>query len=131
VNRIPSSIGEALLNLISASYAGTAHGSPSFTADLGYTGVDASSTVYIDSNFNPATATTPNFVRDSAHVSAWNITNTSSGASGGIVIGLDDGPGKQTNIIPKYSDGSAYFRINGTNIAGVANATARDPPFWR
>src|SRR6266436_1867234 len=35
----------ALLNLVSTNFNGTAHGSPAFTADHGFRGTDASTTV--------------------------------------------------------------------------------------
>ena len=38
----------AKLNLVSSSFTATANGSPTFTADRGFTGVNGSSTVYID-----------------------------------------------------------------------------------
>src|SRR5262245_58714994 len=47
----------ALLNLISSSFTGITHGSPTFTADRGFTGVSGSSTVYIDTQFNPNSGT--------------------------------------------------------------------------
>ncbi len=114
----------ALLSLVSSTYNGTIHGSPTFTADRGFTGVDASATDFIYSNFNPLTATSPLYVQNSAHISAWALTNVTSSSSGGSVIGANNLPPIQSNIFPKFSDGNVYFRINGSNIAGIANANA-------
>lgn len=92
----------------------------SWTTD-GVLGVDASSTVYVDSTFDPFNDST-NFVRDSAHLSAWSFTNAASGASGGQVIGYSTS-GFVGRIFPKYNDGNTYSDVNSTsNSAGVANA---------
>src|SRR5262245_26962066 len=47
---------QSALRDIKSFSAATANGSPTFTTDRGYTGTNASSTVYINSNFNPSTA---------------------------------------------------------------------------
>lgn len=117
----------ALTNLVSSSFGGTANGSPTFTANAGYTGTDGSTTVYISTGFNPTTATTPHFTQNSAHVSMWSNTNAASGAGGGVSIGAIDTVG-QSSILEKYADGNGYFRINdpaGGFSAGkpIANST--------
>jgi hypothetical protein len=117
---------QSALRDIVAAAAATATGSPTFTTDRGYTGTDASSTVYIDSGFNASTAG-GNFTQNSAHISMWSNTNAASTASGGVAIGLTTSGGQQSNILPKYSDGNAYFRVNDTSVgasAGVANANS-------
>ncbi len=115
----------ALLNLVSSSYNGIAHGSPTFTADRGFTGTQASSTIYIDTQFNPSNAAGRKYGQSDAHISAWNITNT----TGGFAIGSGDGNqvDRQTLIFPKKTgDGLAQFLVNGFNTpASVTNATAR------
>lgn len=111
----------ANLNLCSSSFTLTPNGSPTFTADQGYTGVDSSATVYLDTGLNPSLGGT-NFVQNSAHFSVWSNTSTASTSSGGAAIGTDTAV---NNIFPQYSSGSAFFRINdsggGFNVA-VANA---------
>jgi hypothetical protein len=112
----------ALLNLIQNLYNGVAHGSPTFTADRGFTGVDGSTSVYIDTGFNPSTASSPKYVRNSAHVSAWSLRSAVAGSgSSGLIIGAQNS-GVQTNIFPRYNDGNQLFRVNGSATAGVANA---------
>ena len=108
----------ALLNLISSSFTGTANGSPSFTTDRGYTGVDASSTVFINTGFNPTTAPSPNYVTNSCHISAWADTAVTAGSSGGAFIGHSGAAGNTSNIYGRFSDGNAYFRINDLTPAG-------------
>lgn len=116
----------ALLNLCSTSFNAVVVGSPTFTADRGFLGVDASATVYLDSQFNPSTAG-GSFATNSAHISAWSNTNAASSASGGTIIGnsTSSGNSNSSSILPKYSDGNAYFRINdGTSSAGFVNANS-------
>src|SRR5258706_6363418 len=113
----------ALLNLVSSSFTGTANGSPTFTADRGFTGTNSSSTIYIDTGFNPSTASSPKFTKNSAHLSGWSLTN---GTSSGPPLGVYDNPGTEVvaYIRFKYVDGDSYYRINGQDIAGDGGATA-------
>lgn len=112
----------ALLNLVSSSYNGTAYGSPTFTADRGFTGVDGSTSVYIDTGFNPSTASVPQYVRNSAHVSAWSLRSAvAGGGSSGIIIGAQNA-GVQATVFPRYSDGNSYYRMNGSGISGISNS---------
>jgi Bacterial Ig-like domain len=117
----------ALLNLISSSFNATANGAPTFTTDRGYTGVDSSSTVFLDTGFNPVTASSPKFTQNNGHVSTWNNTNVLAGSAGGRTVGLGDvGLTTRTLINPRYSDNNAYFRLNSsTATAGVANTDSR------
>jgi len=115
----------ALTDMVADALA-VANGSPSFTTDRGYTGVDGSTTVYVDTGFNPTTAPTPNFVLNSAHVSAWSNTNITP-STGGALLGLSatGGSTNSTSIIPKDAAGNANFRINDTTpSAGVVNANS-------
>lgn len=116
----------ALLNLSSTSYTPSLTGSnPAFAANAGYTGVDASSTTYIFTNYNPTTASSPNFSQNSGHASVWvnNSTVSNSGSGGGACIGVTNGSFNQTQILPKYSDGKAYFRINdNVGSGGTTNS---------
>ncbi len=105
----------ALLNLVSSSYPGTTHGSPTFAADLGYTGATGS-TVYIDTGFNPTSASSPKFVQNSAHISAWVVTNIQS--TTGPAGAYNNAVNAHTYILPYYTDNKAYFRTNCTASAG-------------
>jgi hypothetical protein len=102
-----------------------ANGSPTFVTDRGYTGTDSSTTIYIDSGFNPSTAG-GNYTQNSAHLSAWSNSDVASGSPGGVIIGGDGSGGlPASNIYPKYADGNAYFRINdASNSAGTTKATS-------
>ncbi len=115
----------ALLDL-TVTHNATANGSPAFSANNGYTGVDASSTVYISAGFNPQTSMVK-FAQNSAHVSVWNLTNSASGASGGAAISSST-TGTNTRIFPKYSDGK--FRGDVTATATTSLFTISDPRGW-
>ncbi len=110
----------AQLNLVSSSYPATLNGSPTFTADRGYTGTNASSTVYINTSFNPTTASSPKFVLNSAHISMWQVNNVQSQS-----IGVVDGASASTAINPRFTDNKGYFYINNSdsNRAVLASST--------
>src|SRR5260221_11187046 len=92
----------ALTDLVSLTLS-VAQGSPTFTTDRGYTGIDASSTVYLDTGFNP-TVGTPQFAQNAGHLSAWSNTAAASSANGGAIIGLRDSTGVAQNslVISRY-----------------------------
>jgi hypothetical protein len=107
----------ALLNLVSTNFsATTAGGTLTFTADRGFTAGAGNGT--LTTGFNPTTAPSPNFVQNSAHASAWSVTDPGTSAIA-IFGGIG---GIETDIYPKYTDNNAYFRANSSNIAGVAVA---------
>ena len=101
--------GNAVLNLVQNSFNAVLHGSPTFTANRGYTGVDNSSTVFIDTGFNGNSAPSPHFTGAAAHISAFqaNNLNTSSGAA----------------ISALQTSGSinSYIRTHTTNYFGCLN----------
>lgn len=112
----------ALTDLVGLQLA-VANGGPAFNVDNGYTGVDSSTTVYIDTGFNPSTAVGPQFVRDSAHISAWSDTNVQASATGGAILGLYNVT-NSTYLLPWYVDNNSYFGINaGQNGVALAAAT--------
>jgi hypothetical protein len=106
----------ALLNLVSATYNGTATGSPTFTADAGFTGASGK---YVDTNFNPTTASSPKFTTNSA--SAWVWSNT-SGVIAAYAFGRVSGSGT-TYIAPRYTGDVFYV---GTNDSAYRNSASTD-----
>jgi len=74
---------DALTNLIQAGTA-TVSGSPSFAANAGYT--PTTSRDYIDSGFNPTTATSPNYTQNNASLFAWR--SVSPYGDGGVLAAL-------------------------------------------
>lgn len=100
--------------------------SPVFVADRGYTGVDSSATVYIDTLFNP-TVGNPQYTQDNGHAGVWVETNVTSGAAGGAILG-SVGPGATapfSQIWPKYNTGVAFLGVNSSPAsAGIAVASS-------
>jgi hypothetical protein len=122
----------AVLNLVSPSFTITSNGSPSFTADQGHTGVDSSSTVYLDSGFTPSSVTGVNFVLNSGHISAWSNTNLQSSGSGGAVMGtIGVSSAIQTQIFPWFGgDGNMHVDCNSSgDFISAANAGSANG-FW-
>lgn len=111
----------AQLNLVSNSYPATANGSPTFTVDRGFTGAAGK---YINTGFNPATAGSPKFVLNSAHLSVWNLTNATSNNPD---LGGQDGSSHYSHLYTRYIDNNAYFRLNGPNSgdAPIGNSDSR------
>jgi hypothetical protein len=105
----------ALLNLVSASYNGVANGSPVFTVDRGFQGVSASTTVYIDTGFNPRTASSPQFTQNSAHLGVWSNTATQLPDA---LFGSRDGSVDCYFLGQYSSDGFKYWRLNCGHNAG-------------
>jgi hypothetical protein len=75
----------ANLNWVSTSYGLTQTGTVAFTAYRGYTpnGTDG----YLDTAFNPTTASSPKFTQNSAHMSGWHLTNNINGAGNSYDLG--------------------------------------------
>lgn len=99
----------ALMNLCGTSYTGTVTGTPTFTADKGYQA--AASSDLIDTGFNPSSATTPNFVQNSAHMGGWNNTNNTDTST---IMGNSV---STTNFYYKFSDNNLYSRINDASAS--------------
>ncbi len=115
----------ALLNVVGNYSNGTLTGT-TFTANTGFTGVNASVADFIDTNFNPtsnsstACSGVPCFTQNSAHVGVYSATNI---GSGGPAAGVFQTGVSETDLFPEFLDGNSYFRINdGTASGGTANA---------
>ena len=109
----------ALLNLISTSFNAVLNGGPTFTADRGFTGTNNSTTIYIDTGFNPATASSPKYTLNSSHISIWDASNTGQSAQG--TMGANDGT-NTLELIPTFTDNLNYIAINGNSFTTVSNA---------
>lgn len=107
----------AALNLTSTSFSLTIGGVPAFVADRGYTGVDASGTVFLNTNYNPSTNGV-NFVQNSAHISVWSNTNLQAGtAVSGVCIGVANAGGTTSSvIIPQYTNGHTLANVNNGSV---------------
>jgi hypothetical protein len=121
----------AKLNLIQNSFNATApNGDPTFAAQVGYTNP---SNHYLNSNFNPTTATSPQYVQNSACLFNWNSNSADDGAaeemgllsgggnsifdrsSGNLVVKLNS----STNVVTANSDGSGLWLVNRTSSSNV------------
>lgn len=114
------SVGETM----TGAFNGIANGSPTFSANNGFTGADASSTVYIDTNYNPTVDNSAIFAQNAASVIAWTFTNAGSSSSGGIVIALGNSGSSLTRILPKYSDGNFYSDVTTPTGSGGTSPQA-------
>jgi hypothetical protein len=97
-------------NPATSAYALTEVGSPTFTADVGYTGNGSSS--YLNTNFNPSTD---------------GVQFTQNGASMGVY--LDDvGSSASNRWMGAYSSGAGYASLRRTTTAayGLINGASAD-----
>jgi hypothetical protein len=112
-------LSTAELNLISSSYSATQPGGGStflFTVDRGFTGVAGQTCEYLDVGFNASTASSPNYVQNSAHISAWSVVD--AGAQNLALMGNISGG--DTLIYPQWIDNNAYYRVNATGPSVAA-----------
>ncbi len=112
----------ALLNIPSATFTPTIFGAPTFTTDRGYQGTEGSATISMGTGFNAATASSPKFVQNSAHLSTWVVTNGQGTACLGIAAS-----GANTYVFPRFTDDKNYVRINTGAFVGdnVTNTDSR------
>jgi hypothetical protein len=105
----------AALNLCSTTFSPLSlTGTPTFTTDRGYQATVG--TQRLSTGFNASTASSPNYVQNSAHLSLWNNTNASQGQP---CIGT----AATTLIYPKFTDNNFYGRINESSGAGAVAMT--------
>lgn len=112
----------ALTNLIQSSYGATAVNSPTFTADQGFTGA---STKYINTNFNPTTASSPKYGLSSASIFAWG---DQVAANSGGIMGLVSGVGLY--IYPRYTDNKFYGLMHNATAPVVASGQTDGSGFY-
>ena len=106
----------AVLNLIQNNYNAVEHGTVTFTASVGYTG--NGSDFYLDTGFNPETATSPHYVQDSASFGAYVLTDLSSGLNLHILGSSDSGEA----LLAPYYGGVTYWDIN-SSFAGTSSSS--------
>lgn len=87
-------------------------GSPAFSANNGFTGVNASSTVALNTDFIPGGSNAycgQVYVAHSQHISGWNFTTPEIGqsGSGGAMLGSVSGSSNSTYIFPGYNGSSS------------------------
>lgn len=99
----------ARLNWCGANYNISAVNGPSFTTDRGYTGNGSSA--YLETGFNPNTASGAKYSRDSAHIALWDRTNRAA-SSTSIEMGLLNGISFQTHINARWTGNIGLSRVN-------------------
>jgi len=104
----------AQLNLVSSSFPAVPTGSPlpAFVADRGYTGTSGPE-AYISTGFVASSASSPQFVQNSAHISQWQLNNLVN-PNGKFAAGMTIGASQQTGLHARFSDNNAYFYANST-----------------
>jgi hypothetical protein len=108
----------ANLNLVSSSFTLIPNGSPNFVANDGYLGVDTSSTVFLNTQFNPVTAG-GHYTLNSASIGVWSFTDAISAES---VIGAGESGEVVTFLFLLYPDEHVIVAINGTASAAASFA---------
>lgn len=109
----------ANINICGTAFTASGVGSPTFTPETGYSSPGGA--VYVDSTFNPTTATSPNFLRNSAHTSVWSntagvvITSAMGGCDGGFTI--------CSQIIPRFTGDVIFARQNDASSTSASNAS--------
>ena len=100
---------DALLNICGTNYTATLTGAPTFTTLTGFNGFVAT-TKYINTNFNPSTAISPNFVQNSANFGLWSkaVVVEANAIMGTVVSSLAG----ESHIFNDYTGGLFYGRIN-------------------
>jgi hypothetical protein len=98
---------QALTDIIADALA-TAHGSPTFTTNRGYNGVQSSTTVYIDTGFNPSLAV--NYAQNNSHLSVWNVS----------------GVGFTSLILAGYNATSEITFISESDVSLLVTAACED-----
>jgi hypothetical protein len=116
------------LNLKSASFTLTENGSPNHAVNDGYLGVEGSSTVFLNTNYNAAAGGAP-YTTNSASMGVWILNNF---VSPSVPIGSIDGALANTYVLPRNTDGVAYASINSQTTSNTTSPGAFNDStgFW-
>ena len=109
---------DALLNLVGTSYTATNVNGSTFTVYKGYAFLGGQ---YLDTGFNAATATSPNFTQNSASFGAWSYATVSEM----IPIMGNGGSGAACNIYTSYGGTAFYTRVNDILAGSVPTPGAQ------
>jgi hypothetical protein len=110
---VPAAVNAAVgnLNLMSSSFTLTNHGA-TFAANSGYTGVDQSTTVWVDTGYTPSTSKI-NYAQNSAHAMGWSFTNATSTSYPSLLATYDG-----TNMTAIFPRANANVTFAGVNVPG-------------
>ena len=108
---------DALLNLIGMNYSLGTVGLLRTIPFTSYVGFGPSATSCLSTNFIPSSATTPNFILNSASYGVWGYA-----ISPGNVPYISNGNGNQAFV---YTDNLFYARVNSPGSAGVSSSLSK------
>jgi hypothetical protein len=108
-----NSIATAGLNLCGTSYGLLSNGTITFTADHGYAG--NGTTGFLNTQFVPQSATTPNYTPTSASIGAYDRTSSTTVSSTATIIGISNG--NQSYIQPLTTASLMAADVNTTTFA--------------
>ena len=108
----------ARVNAVNPASVATANGTITFTTDRGYAG--NGTTGYLNTGFNPTTAPSPKYARNSAHMGAWSRTAVNAGAEIGVACGL--GTPATAQILSNVFGSSRVYTNNGNSVIAFANS---------
>lgn len=116
-----ANVGTALINWKSSSYNGVyggAVGAPTWTLNRGFNGTGTS---FINSQFNPSTSGSSNFLQNDASVFIWSLTpDAQAQASVWTSASTDD-----VSIYPRWTDDKLYGAVNRASSFGVTTTTGK------
>lgn len=124
----------ARVNALDPASVATVNGTLTFTTDRGYAG--NGSTGYLNTGWNPTTASSPKYTQNSAHMGVWNRTVSGNGTDVGITnyalirsnyFGTARTYTNQNGVIDIPAGGVGHFlwtRRTSTSVEGYKNATS-------
>jgi len=107
-------------NWVQDLYNLTAVSAPTFTADRGYAGDGASA--YLNTGFNPTTASSPQFTLNSGHISAYD--RTSRAADGTNIMGARESTSKYIDILARFTGNVSINRVSCGSGGGVSGSVS-------
>lgn len=110
----------AVLNLIQNAYNDTENGTANFSAYHGYTG--NSSTFFLDSGFNPFSASSPQYTLNSASLGIYVQSNITSGGSDVENVGADN---VGAAFLSSFNFGTAAWLVNGGGQRSPSTTTSQ------
>jgi hypothetical protein len=109
-------------NWIADAFNLSAVSSPTFEADRGFT--PDGSTSYLDTGFNPTTASGPKFTPNSAHMGAWHRTNLANAGAESFDVGGTN------SRMSRLNTGSTAIRPNTSSNQSMGGGTFAQNKTW-
>jgi hypothetical protein len=114
-------------NLTSASFTLTEGGSPNFVANDGYLGISTSTTVILDTGYNPSTSGV-HYTLSDANAGVWVVNNVAADSG---PIGVYDPGVTSTSMLPRnISDDFVLASVNSTNITHSTSGSGDSRGLW-